>query len=45
MVELLLDRGADLEAKDEVSAAGVFGCATGRGGHHAQARGGGRGWR
>ena len=34
MAELLLDRGADLEAKDRVSPACVCCCATGRGGCH-----------
>ena len=36
VVELLLDRGADLEAKDSVSAAGMSCCATGRARRHGQ---------
>ncbi len=39
MVELLLDRGADLEAKDRVSAAAVCCCATGLARHNGQAMG------
>ena len=39
-VELLLDRGANLEAKDRVSAAAMCCCATGRAGRHGRARGG-----
>ena len=35
-VELLLDRGANLEAKDRVSAAAVCCCATGRAGRHGR---------
>ena len=38
-VELLLDRGADLEAKDRVSAAAVCCCATGRAGRHGRVGG------
>ena len=38
-VELLLDRGADLEAKDRVSAAAVCYCATGRAGRRGRAKG------
>ncbi len=38
-VEVLLDRGADLEAKDEVSAAGVYCCASGGAGDHRRADG------
>ena len=37
-MELLLDRGADLEAKDRVS---VCCCATGRAGRHGRVGGGG----
>ena len=36
-VELLVDRGADLEAKDRVSAAAVCCCATGHAGRHGRA--------
>ena len=39
MVELLLDRGADLEAKDNVSAATACSSATGRAGPHGRAWG------
>ncbi len=42
-VVLLLDRGADLESKDCVSAACVCCCATGRAGRHGQVRGRGDG--
>ncbi len=35
-VELLLDRGADLEAKDSVSAAAMCGGATGRARRHGR---------
>ena len=38
-VELLLERGANLEAKDCVSAAARCCCATGRARHHGRARG------
>ncbi len=38
-VELLQDRGADLEAKDEVRSACVCCCATGRAGCHRRAGG------
>ena len=38
-VELLLDRGAKLEAKGRVSAAAVWCCATGRARRHGRARG------
>ncbi len=42
-VEVLLDRGADLEAKLVVSWVAVCCCATDRAGRHAQARGEGAG--
>ena len=35
-MELLLDRGADLQAKDRVSAVAVCCCATGRAGRHGR---------
>ncbi len=38
-VELLVDRGADLEAKDCVGAAAVCCCASGRDGRHGRAWG------